>query len=379
MAGGGRSRWPGSAEPRWPFAVRGPETRLRANPLLQTFENIDWSLVIGVIMSFAAIVLTFDAVSGDRERGTLKLCMSNPVPRATVLLGKYIGAFISLLFPLLIGILLNVIIISVSGIVPMDRSAWARIGMVSLFSLIYMTGFISLGIFVSSITRESATSLIVLLLSWAMLIIVIPGVGGIIASRTVPVPSLDEHMSTLRNARDKAKNEYRAAHPDAIAFRSGKWSPGENLAGPLVACEAMNNVQNQYRDTMIRQVEMGQNTTRVSPLGLYKHAIEAIAGTGVGHYRSFMEQVKHYREFLKGVLLDKYVGDPHKEHYDDREFWDAMSKVDFQLSDISEFHEESIAVGEGVRTAIWDIFFLSLFAVLFFMGSVVVFLRYDVR
>ncbi len=363
----------------WPFEVRGPETRLRANPLLQTFENLDWSLVIGVIMSFAAIVLTFDAVSGDRERGTLKLSMSNAVPRATALLGKYIGALVSLLISLLTGILLNVIIIAVSGIVPLDGSAWARIGMVTIISSVYVAGFVSLGIFVSSITRESATSLIVLLLSWAMLVIVIPGVGGIIASRAVNVPSVEQNIAEASRAWGQARDEYRARHRNAIVFRSSRWSPGENLAGPLAAYEAQNSVGEQYMDTMVRQVEVGQNTTRISPLGLYRHATEALAGTGIGHYESFMKQVRQYREFLRSVLLDKYPLDPHKHYGRGKEFMDAMSKVSFGLSDIPEFREDPISVEEGAKAAIWDIFFLSLFALLFFMGGVVTFLRYDVR
>lgn len=56
-----------------------------------------------------------------------------------------------------------------------------------------------------------------------------------------------------------------------------------------------------------------------------------------------------------------------------------MDKVDFELNDVPEFHEEPITVEEAMRIAVWDIFFLSLFSLLFFMGSVVAFLRYDVR
>ncbi|MFC1719354.1 ABC transporter permease subunit, partial [Candidatus Poribacteria bacterium] len=301
------------------------------------------------------------------------------VPRATILLGKYIGAFMSLLIPFLAGILLNVIIIAVPGVIPLDGSAWARIGMVVVFSLLYMAGFLSLGIFVSSVTRESATSLIVLLLSWAMLVIVIPGVGGIIASRAVAVPTLGEHNANLRNAWDQTANEYRARHPNAKVFGSGRWSPGENLAGPLDVYEARNDVQNQYRDTMMRQVKVGQNSTRTSPLGLYKHSVEALAGTGISHHESFVNQVQQYREFLRSVLLDKYPLDPHKHHDRDSNFREAMSKVSFELSDISEFHEKPVPIEEGAKAAIWDVFFLFLFALLFFMGSVVAFLKYDVR
>lgn len=383
------------------FQNEGPNTRLHKNPLLRPFESLDWSLVMGVIMSFAAIVLTFDAISGDRERGTLQLVMSNSIPRATLLLGKYIGALVTLSIPLLVGILLNIIIIAISGVVLMDGLAWVHIGIVSLFSLLYVAGFISLGIFVSSMTRESATSLSVLLLSWAMLVIVIPSVSSVIASRAVAVPGPDEVSANATHAWHRAKNEYLARHREmrGIAFRSPrgssdedlKWLPGDNLAGLLAAYEARDNVRAQYRDAMLRQVKVGQNITRISPLGLYRHAVEAIAGTGISHYSSFMKQVRRYREFLKDVMIDKYPLDPHK-HYAGpwsrpigwtqekyQRFKETMEKVDFKLSDVPEFYEEPIAVEEAMKTAIWDIFSLFLFSLLFFMGSVVAFLRYDVR
>jgi ABC-type transport system involved in multi-copper enzyme maturation permease subunit len=364
-----------------PFETTGPHTRLRTNPLLQPFENLDWSLIIGVIMSFAAIVLTFDAISGDRERGTLKFSVSNPVPRATILLGKYIGALVSLMTPLLIGILLNVIIIAIAGVVPMNASVYARIGIVSLFSLLYVASFASLGMFVSSVTRESSTSLIILLLSWAILVIVIPGIGGVIASRAVVIPSYGKAQSDARDAGERAKDEYLAQHPEmsGIAFGSGRWSPGENLAGPLSADLARDNMLYQYRTEMIRQVTAGQNVSRISPLGLYKNAVETIAGTGIGHYDSFMKQVKQYRDLLKDIMLDKYPLDPNKAYYSFDEFGKVMDKVEFKLNDFPEFHEKPIAMGDTAKAAVWDIFFLFLFSLIFFMGSVVAFLRYDVR
>lgn len=357
--------------------MRGPHTRLRKNPLLQTYESMDWSLVIGVVMSFAAIVLTFDAISGDRERGTLKLAISNSVPRATILLGKYIGAFASLLIPLLAGMFLNVIIVSVSGIIPMDASAWARIGMVSLFSLLYVAGFTALGIFVSSIARESATSLIVLLLSWAMLVIVIPGVGGIIVSRFVEIPSSMQAWSDAQNAEESAGSEYLARHSE---IPDTGWGDARNIAGPMAVAEAGMSVWNRYRDIVVRQIEIGKLVTRISPLGLYRHTAEAFAGTGIIHYVSFMNQVKQYRENLKSILLGKYPFDPHKDYGDIYTRWrEVLDNLEFKPSELPELQENPISVEKAGKIAVWDIFFLSLFPILFIMGSVMVFLRYDVR
>ena len=62
------------------FTIQGPTKKLRGNHLLLKFEDVDWAFVVSVIMSFAAIVLIYDSISGEREDGTLRLSMSNSVP-----------------------------------------------------------------------------------------------------------------------------------------------------------------------------------------------------------------------------------------------------------------------------------------------------------
>jgi len=60
------------------FTIQNPTRRLRENCFLRWSEDLDWAFVISVIMSFAAIVLVYDSISGERESGTLRLSMSNP-------------------------------------------------------------------------------------------------------------------------------------------------------------------------------------------------------------------------------------------------------------------------------------------------------------
>ena len=130
--------------------------------------KIDW-VFIGVLMSFFAILFTFDAIAGERARGTLSLIMSNTVSRGQVLLGKYLGAFLTLMVPLVIGILMNLLLILISGNISFESSEGLRIlGMVGLFAL-HISVFIFLGLFFSSRVSNAITSLVWLLLTWGLL------------------------------------------------------------------------------------------------------------------------------------------------------------------------------------------------------------------
>ena len=79
--------------------------------------KVDWAFIIGYVLSLIAILFTFDAVSGERERGTLRLMLANPIPRHTVLIGKFLGALISINIPFALAVLMNLLLISTSSAV----------------------------------------------------------------------------------------------------------------------------------------------------------------------------------------------------------------------------------------------------------------------
>jgi ABC-type transport system involved in multi-copper enzyme maturation permease subunit len=60
-------------------------------------------------------MFVFDAICGEKERGTLKVLLSNSVPRDLVLLGKWIGGYISLAIPFLIALLGGIAYVYITG------------------------------------------------------------------------------------------------------------------------------------------------------------------------------------------------------------------------------------------------------------------------
>lgn len=54
------------------------------NMFLNVISEIDATMVVAVLLSFLAVILGFDGISSERERGTLKLLLANAVPRSHV-------------------------------------------------------------------------------------------------------------------------------------------------------------------------------------------------------------------------------------------------------------------------------------------------------
>ena len=69
-----------------------------------------------------ALLFAYDAVAGDWENGTLRLVISHPVRRGTVLLAKYIGAMVCLLIPVLMSLLMVLILLSTASSIQLGEA-----------------------------------------------------------------------------------------------------------------------------------------------------------------------------------------------------------------------------------------------------------------
>ena len=326
------------------------------NLMMARFPDLDWVMVFGIIVSFAAVLVSYDAISGERERGTLRLMISTGVPRGTILFGKYLGIMASTAIPLLAGILLNLATVTAFGI-PFSLDQWARIAIITLVSLIYISSYIILGLFVSARTYRASTSLAILLLAWVILSILIPGSGGLLASELYKMPT----------AREIAEEERAQA---SLFEDEGMRDSGETQR-PVDMGEVarrVNAVRDKHVNMMIQQVKVAQNVTRLSPTAAYNYACEAIAGTGPMDFQNFRRQVNIYLDRLRQFVTNRDEG--HSS---------LISQKSVAFEDIPKFREQKPPVSELINSALWDLLIIILFSVILFMAAYVSFIRYDIR
>ena len=108
------------------WRLRYPDVNINMMNVGPDVSQIDWTFIIGYILSLIALLFTFDAISGERERGTLRLMLANSIPRHTVLLGKFLGALISTTIPFMLAMLVNVLMLSTSSAIHLNTQAWGR-------------------------------------------------------------------------------------------------------------------------------------------------------------------------------------------------------------------------------------------------------------
>lgn len=352
------------------FDLDGPQTVLRRNYTLQRFDALDWVFTVGVILSFAAFAMTYDSISGEAETGTLRLCLSNSIPRATLLYGKYIGTLISLSIPLIIGICMNTLIISLFGVLPFEPTYWLQIGGIVLFSVLYISVFATLGIFISCLTRTSSVSLVLLLLAWVCFVVFIPRTGGLLASR---LAELADEETVTRQANDATHELLNRYGRDRF---SRYWSTGEPLTRAAKIGDAKQAIYNEYRQQQLHQVKLAQNISRISPTAIYQIGCEALVSTGIKHYKRFFKKAIEYRRSLLQFTYEEYPFNPNL-FLEDAER-QQLRETQISLDKIPKFDDTPSDFSTALTEASLDILLLFLFNMIFFMGAFLAFTRYDV-
>ena len=314
--------------------------------------------------------MTYDSISGEAETGTLRLCLSNSLPRATLLFGKYIGTITSLAMPLMIGVCMNTLVISLFGILPFESTYWLWIGGVVLFSVLYISVFATLGLFISCLTRTSSVSLVLLLLVWVCFVVFIPRTGGLLASRSAELP---DEKTIARQANDATREILNRYGRDRL---SAHWSPGEPLTRAARIADAQQAIYNEYRQQQLHQVKLAQNISRISPTAIYQIGCEMLVGTGIKHYERFFKKAIEYRRRLLKFTYEEYPFNPNL-FLEDMER-QRLSEIQISLDKIPKFDDDPSDFSTSFAEASLDILLLFLFNLVFFIGAFLSFMRYDV-
>lgn len=375
----------GSGEPERFYEYKDPwrlvyvQDTYRKSSMLQTFSSLDWSFIIGMVMSFVAILFTFDAISGERERGTLELTLSNSVSRGVVLCGKFLGALLTVAIPLLIGMLLSLLIVVLTGVVSLNADHWMRIGLMVAISLVYISVFIGLGLAVSSRARRSSTSLLVLLLIWVVLVVLVPNTLGSVVSTLRKVASQrefqqqkDATMDALGGDMDDPFRYGSPTQPDPDVRAIELWA--DHVTKQM---DAEARLEDEQLEAQFAQVKLArQILSAASPTVIYNYTMESLAGTGFGRHRQFVEAAQSYRRQFTSFVVSADRSDPESHHI--YYLKEGLSGKPVSFDNIPRFIEP-VGFDEAFRIALADIGLLALFAVVLFMAGYVLFLHCDVR
>ena len=372
QAQGGYHRWSTDRLKSFWILVYPSATPNRDN-VRPDVTKVDWGFIIGYVLSLVALLFTFDSISGERERGTLRLTLANSIPRHTVLIGKFWGALISLSIPFTLAVLVNLLVISTSSDVHLGADAWGRLGIIFGIAFLYTCLFLALGLLVSTRVQRSAVSLVVLLLVWVTLVVFMPSTLASIAGGSAsprPTFGFSERSWQLHNELGEEYSDYRYG-PRDDSMKSIQLS-GEYV---IKDAEQQERLHAERLNQRISQVKRARAITRLSPVTIFQHLLEAFAGTGFERHLQFLENVKGYAQQFRVFIDDTDRADPESPHFIG--IREGMSKKPVSPEAVPKF-EDTLSLSKDFNAAAIDLLLLTLFVIVLLSGAYLAFVRVEV-
>lgn len=150
------------------FLGSAPAGTVGAGPLEVTVVSLA-SLTI-FLVPLIALLLAYDAVVGEGERGTLVLLLAYPVARWQVVLGKYLGHTAVLAFATCLGYGAAGLVIGWGAAAP-DAESWLAFAAMIGSSVLLGMAFLALGYLVSVAARDRGMAAGIAIGVWLLLVL----------------------------------------------------------------------------------------------------------------------------------------------------------------------------------------------------------------
>jgi len=206
-----------------------PTGVVKADPLAVVVVSLA-SLTI-FLVPLIALLLSFDAIVGEQERGTLMLLLSYPVARWEVVLGKGLGQMAILAIATVIGYGAAAAVLWLQS--DIGQAAWGAYAMMVLSSIMLGASFVGMGCLASTLVRERATAAGLAVAVWLFFVLIYDTalLGVLVADqgRTVGRRGLDALL--LLNPADVYRL-FNTTASQAVSVYSGMAGPGDPAALP---------------------------------------------------------------------------------------------------------------------------------------------------
>ena len=382
------------------------------NAFLNLFSKIDLVLIFQVVLSLMALLFAYDAIAGDWENGTLRLVISHPVRRGSILFAKYIGAMVCLLIPVLMSLLMVLILLSSTSSIQLDGEDFLRIGGIVLTTSIYLSVFYLMGLLISATTRRTATSLMLCMFLWVALVLVYPNwsrftitpVGdtrAIHSSADQQVEQIweevdrEERVFLANSPLEGGPQKFNLDVPSSNSFSSSRHFSRRygvdmklgNRSEPLVphvqqyhaamgalylrSAEQIGLIRKQTLDsTSLRESIRHERLMKLSPASLYTFTTSAWVGTDLEGMFDFVQAVQGYRRTVIDYFHDK-------DAFGSRQ-WFASDRGTVDWWDLPQFRFTPADAWENATRALPGLLLLLLINLVLFTVTFLFFIKIEV-
>lgn len=266
------------------------------SPSALLLGTLDVAWVLALLLPLAAIALAYDAVSRDRERGTLAMML----------------VFARRSAPLLFARTAAVALVLIVGVLPAAIGA-IFVGPAVVVLIVAYAWFVAAGVVtISAASERSATALAVAFGAWLLLAVAVPLAGSAAARLSYPEPD-----PRLRLAGDQAADDVLARATEGIvaaeAAKDPALDPEDALDGPssqmrydfLLLRERLRRKRGAAAadERMLqRRAEVLELTSWLSPSSIVAGALGALGGTRPSERITFASDAEKHRAAVEAFV-----------------------------------------------------------------------------
>ena len=358
--------------------------------------NLDFLFIVGTVFSLLALLFTFDAVAGEREAGTLRINLSNALPRDVFLWSKLIGGYIVFVVPFLVSFLLGLLLITWQGFPLGELKIVLPVFCLTLISLLYIAVFFAIGVFISTYLDNAKTALIVAFTFWVFAVLIVPRGAFVVAKLVAPTRTQQAvymEKTILRNNLSKDKDEKigekmveALGGSQGMVIRSDDTALQERmdkLKKPieeefrLAFQDQTDKIDRAYQREKEWQEQVGETLSRIAPTSSLSYIAINLTQTG---------KLKRDGYFQTGERYFSQLNDAYFSEISDDALAQIM-QIAARLNDAAESETDKIpppptltepSLSDTLRRSAADVFLLGFFAIAFTAIAFLKFFRSDI-
>jgi ABC-2 type transport system permease protein len=188
-----------------PWRGKEPNAPTTDDPVALLIGDFDLKLVVLAVLPLILVLSCFDLLASEREDGTLRLILSQPIPFRHLLLCRA-----AVRGSLVVGSSLITIVALTSAVHLAGGAIWiGRLAAYTAVSIGYLCLWVVIAICVNLLGRSGTANSVLLGGSWLAMVVFIPGITPVMAEVLTPTPSRALYVDLERAARLKVYNGIR--------------------------------------------------------------------------------------------------------------------------------------------------------------------------
>lgn len=279
------------------------------NPFMQVSGSFDFAFVLVWLVPLFIIVMGYNVISSERERGTYTLLQSQPIPIRTILFQKMVFRFLV-----------------VNGIIILSLLVWSVLFGIDLFNIqgvqlvaaisLYTAFWFALCILFNLFQTSSAVNAVGLTGLWVFFLLIVPSVISLVVTSLHPVPSRAHWITEQRTIQQTVQAEGEAIFDTWIVDHPEEFVEGDTpqfyntwirrFVWAQATEEREREAERQFEEPRERQAQLASRLRVLSPPLSLQAWLERKAGTDTDRLRSLENHMRAFQQEWQEFFLPRF-------------------------------------------------------------------------